>query len=202
MWNSVIETAIYPNGEIKQTIKLDTTSSLCCFVTFRACFEATWIRSTTRSNFMIYLFIFSFLPFYLFPSSFIFWSPVILYISFFFSPVFLPFVTFLCSFYSFLPLLLCVLFFISFLMSLYCLLISCFILASRLNFLIHIFVCILPRNIRRARLKTSGRNKHVYCDISYLDSDTCLPFSVFSHSSPFRNGAVFSYIFQFSCLRH
>jgi hypothetical protein len=94
-----------------------------------------------------------------------------------FSPVFLPFIAFLYSFYSFLPLLLYVLFFISFLLSLYCRLISCFLLSSRLNFLFHIVVCNLPRNIRRTRLKTSRRKKHVYCDIrvGYLDN---LPFSL------------------------
>jgi hypothetical protein len=184
-----METAIYPYREIKQTVKLDTTSSMCCFVTLRARFEATWVGFTVRSNFMIYLFIFIFLPFYLFSSSFIFWRPVILCFLLF-SPRFPYFGAFLYSFYSFLPLVLYVLFFISFLLSLYCRLISCFLLASRLNFLIYILVCNLPRNIRRTRLKTSGRKKLVYCDIGYLDNDTWLPFSQFFHGLPFRNAAV------------
>jgi hypothetical protein len=194
MWSSVIETAVYPYREIKQTVKLDTTSSMCCFVTLRARFEATWVGFTARSDFMIYLFIFIFLPFYPFSSSFIFWRPVILYVSCFSPPVFLPFVAFLYSFYSFLPLVLYVLFFISFLLSLYCRLISWFLLASRLNFLIYILVCNLPRNIRRTRLKTSGRNKLVYCDIGYLDNDTCLPFSQFFTVRPLGTLLFWLYI--------
>ena len=131
MWNSVIETAKYPHREIKQTIKLHTTSSLCCFITFPACFGATWGRPTARKNLMTYLFIclFLFLPFYLSSSSFIFWRPLILYIYFFF---FLFCILVLTLFFP--SLLFYVLFFISFLPSLYCSIISYFFS----YFLIHI----------------------------------------------------------------
>lgn len=143
MWNSFIETAKYLNREIKQTTKLHSTSSLCC-ITLPTCFETTWGRSTARSDFMIYLFIFIFLPFYLFYPSSIFWRLMFPYISFFFSPV-VPSLCYIPVLIFFFPsVLLYVLFFISYLLFLYCRIISCFFLTSRFNFIIHILVCNLP----------------------------------------------------------
>ena len=108
-----------------------------------------------------------------------------------FSPLFfLPFVYIRVLILFFPSLIFCVLFFISFLFSLHCCIISVFFLCHILILLfISLFLTFL-RNFRRAGLRTSGRNKHVYCDIGYLDSDRFLPFSLFYHGSPFRNATV------------
>jgi hypothetical protein len=153
----------------------------------------SYLRQVYRTFKFRYLFsnLFSFFsPFYIFASSFIFWRPVILYIYFFFSPV-LPSFCYILLLVLFFPSLhVCVLFFISLLLSLHCCIISCFFLCHVLIFLfISLFLTFL-RNLRRAGLRTSGRNKHVYCDIGYLDRDTFLPFSLFYHGSPSRNAAV------------
>jgi len=148
MWNSIIETAKYPHREMKQTIKLHTASSLCCFITFPACFGATWGRPTARKYLMIYLFVYFFFFFSLFISPRLHLFSDVPWFFIFLSFSSLCYIRVLTLFFP--SLLFYVLFFISFLLSLYCSIISCFFLVSRLNFLTHIPVFNLPPELQKS----------------------------------------------------
>jgi hypothetical protein len=137
-----------------------------------------------------YLFIYFLSLFISFLLQFFLTSCNSLYLFVFLSVPLLPFFCYILVLILYLPsLLLHVSLFIYFLLFLFCTRLYFFLRHVLIFLFTPLFVTFL-RNIRRARLKTSARNKHVYCDIGYPCSGTCLPFSLFYRSSPFSNAAV------------